>query len=105
LADPLGSSGYRSCGIRVPFSAEDLRLWLLQGLALSQLDRAEGFAGISRCTCERVTLFVLADLDVAALQVRALPLSGLAAGTADPLRAIQALEALAELPGAIRRQA
>jgi hypothetical protein len=36
--------------------------------------------------------------------LRALALSGLAAGTADPLRAIQAVEAFAELPGATRRR-
>jgi hypothetical protein len=51
------------------------------------------------------TLLARAELNIAALQVRALALSGLAAATDDPIRATQAAEAFTQLQRATRAAA
>ena len=69
---------------------------LLEGLALLELHRVdEGVRAFSDALTAADALLALADSNVAALQARALALSGLAAATGDPARATQAVEAFA----------
>ena len=69
---------------------------LLEGLALLELHRAdEGVRAFGDALTAADALLALADNNVAALQARALTLSGLAAATGDPARATEAVEAFA----------
>jgi hypothetical protein len=69
---------------------------LLEGLALLELHRPEeSVRAFSDAVTAADTLLAAADRNVAALQVRALALSGLAAAAGDPDRAIEAGEAFA----------
>ncbi len=69
---------------------------LLEGLALLELHRVdEGTRAFGDAVTAADTLLALADRNVAALQARALALSGLAAATGDPAWATQAAEAFA----------
>ena len=69
---------------------------LLEGLALLGLHRVEeSVEAFSDAVTAADALLALADRNVAALQARALALSGLAAATGDPARAAEAVEAFA----------
>ena len=69
---------------------------LLEGLALLELDRLEeSRRAFSDALAAADALLVLADRNVAALEVRALALSGLAVVAGDPARAAEAAEAFA----------
>ena len=71
----------------------------LEGLALLGLHRTgEAVRAFSDALATSDALLALADKNVAALQVRALALSGLAAAVGDPVRAAQAIEAFALTP-------
>ena len=78
-----------------PYLPEEPTVRLLEGVALLALDRAdESVWAFSQAFSAAEGLLALADTNVAALQVRALALSGLAAATGDPARATEAAEAL-----------
>ena len=69
---------------------------LLEGLALLELHRLEeSVRAFSDAVTAADALLALADSNVAALQARALALSGLAAAAGDPARAAEAGEAFA----------
>ena len=78
-----------------PYLPEEPTVRLLEGVALLALDRAdESVWAFSQAFSAAEGLLALADTNVAALQVRALALSGLAAATGDPAQATEAAEAL-----------
>lgn len=93
LADPAAALAAAAAAHEFP--TEEPRLRLLEGVALSELHRVEeAVQAFSDALTNAEALLALAELNVAALQVRALALSGLAAATDDPMRASQAVEAL-----------
>ena len=70
---------------------------LLEGLALPELNRTkEGVRAFSDTVTAADALLALADRNVAALQARALALSGLALSGSDPARAAEAVAAFAQ---------
>ena len=76
---------------------------LLEGLALLELHRVEeSVRAFSDAVTAADALLALADSNVAALQARALALSGLAAATGDPARATRGGRGLR--PGRCRHQ-
>ena len=78
------------------YPAEEPTLRLLEGLALLELHRVEeSMRAFSDAVTAADALLALADSNVAALQARALALSGLAAAAGDPARATEAAEAFA----------
>ena len=69
---------------------------LLEGLALLGLHRrGEAVLAFSDALATADALLTLADSNIAALQARALGLSGLAVATGDPARASEAVQAFA----------
>ena len=67
---------------------------LLEGLALLELHRTdEGIRVFSDALAAADALLALADSNVAALQARALAISGLAVVAGDPARAAEAVQA------------
>jgi tetratricopeptide (TPR) repeat protein len=101
LTDPAAALATATAAHEFP--TEEPRLRLLQGVALGQLQRVEeAVQAFSRALTNADTLLALAQLNIAALQVRALALSGLAAATNDPIRATQAAEAFTQLQQATR---
>ena len=71
---------------------------LLEGVALLELHRAdEAVSALSDALRSAEALLAHAESNVAALQARALALSGLATATSDPARAIEAVQALTRL--------
>ncbi len=76
------------------YPAEESTIRLLEGLALFELHRTgEAVRAFTDALTAADALLALAGSNVAALQARALALSGLAAGLADPARATEAVEA------------
>jgi len=75
---------------------EEPTLRLLEGASLLELHRVgDGVQALGQALSTAEELLALADRNVAALQVRALALSGLAAAAGDPGRAKEAAEAFA----------
>ena len=96
LGDPAAALTAAAAGRELPYPAEEPTMRLLEGLALLELHRAdESVRAFSDAVAAADALLALADSNVAALQARALALSGLAAATGDPARAAQAAEAFA----------
>ena len=94
LGDPVAALAAAAAGQELPYPAEKPTLRLLEGLALLELHRAdEGMRAFNDALTAADALLALEDRNIAALQARALALSGLAAATGDPARATQALEA------------
>lgn len=103
LADPAAALATADAACEFPYPVERPRLRLLQGVALSQLQRVEeAIQAFNEALTNAESLLVLAELNIAALQVRALAQSGLAAATSDPIRATQAGEAFTQLYRATR---
>ena len=87
----------RPRGGTCPYPTEEPTMRLLEGLALLELHRVEeSVRAFSDAVMAADALLALADRNVAALQARALALSGLAAATGDPARAAEAVEAFAQ---------
>jgi len=96
MADPAAALATATAAHEFP--TEEPRLRLLQGVALGQLQRVEeAVQAFSDAFTKADTLLALAGLNIDALQVRALALTGLAAATDDPIRATQAAEAFTQL--------
>ena len=96
LGDPAAALTAAAAGRELPYPAEEPAIRLLEGLALLGLHRREESVQAFRGALAAAdALLALADSNVAALQARALALSGLAAATGDPARAAEAGEAFA----------
>ena len=79
----------------LPYPAEEPTMRLLEGLALLELDRREeSVRAFHDAVTAADTLLALSDRNVAALQARALALTGLAVVAGDLARAAEAGEAL-----------
>jgi len=101
LGDPAAAlaSGAQDRGLHYPI--EEPAIGLLEGLALLELHRIEeGVRAFTGAVTAADALLALEDRNVAALQVRALALSGLAAATGDPVRAAEAGKAFARADAA-----
>jgi tetratricopeptide (TPR) repeat protein len=98
LGDPAAALAAAKAGLQVRYRLAEPALRMLEGLALLELGRPGGSV---RAFGDAVTaadaLLALADRNVAALQARALALSGHAAAAGDPARAAEAAGALARL--------
>jgi len=96
LGDPAAALAAAAAQRELPYPPEEPAMRLLEGLALLALRRLDESA---RAFGEGLTaadaLLALADRNIAALQARALALSGLAVAAGDPARAAQAGEAFA----------
>ena len=96
LGDPAAALAATAARRELPYPTEEPTMRLLEGLALLELHRAgESVRAFSDALTAADALLALADSNVAALQARALALSGLAAATGDPARATEAGEAFA----------
>ena len=96
LGDPSAALAATAAGRELLYPIEEPTMRLLEGLALLELRCVdEGVRAFSDALTGADALLALADRNVAALQARALALSGLAATTGDPARAIAAVQALA----------
>ena len=97
LGDPAGAlaaAGWR----HLPYPPEEPAIRVLEGLALLELHRAgQAEQALTDALTAAEELLALADGNVAALQARALALSGLAAVTASPGKATQAMQAFTQL--------
>ena len=98
LGDPAAALATASARSELPYPPEEPAVRLLEGLALLALDRAdEGARVFSDALTAADALLALAGSSVAALQVRALALSGLALVAGDHARASEAVEAFARV--------
>ncbi len=80
-----------------PYPLEEPALCLLDGLALLELRRlTESRQALTDAVAAADALLALADRNVAALEARALALSGLAVVAGDPARAAEAVQAFAQ---------
>jgi tetratricopeptide (TPR) repeat protein len=96
LGDPAAALAALTERPPLPYAAEEPTISLLHGLALLGLDRVDkAKQAFSSASAAAEALLAQADHNVAALQARALALSGLAAATADPARAAEAAQAFA----------
>ena len=96
LGDPAAALAAATARRELPYPAEEPVMRLLEGLALLELNRPEeSVRAFSDAVAAADALLALADRNVAALQARALALSGLAAAAGDPARAAEAGEAFA----------
>jgi len=94
LGDPAAALAARAAGRELPYPREEPTIRLLEGLALLKLHRIqESVRAFSDAVAAADALLALADSNVAALQARALALSGLAAAAGDPARAAEAAQA------------
>ena len=97
LADPAAALAATATGRDLSYPIEKPTMRLLEGLALLELHRVEeSVETFSDAVITADALLALADRNVAALQARALALSGLAAATSDPARTVEAVEAFAQ---------
>jgi tetratricopeptide (TPR) repeat protein len=95
LSDPVAALAATTARRDLSYPAEEPAMRLLEGLALLQLDRRqESVRAFNQAVTAADTLLALADRNVAALQARALALSGLAVVAGDLARAAEAGEAL-----------
>jgi tetratricopeptide (TPR) repeat protein len=96
LGDPAAALATAGGRRELPYPTGEPIMRLLEGLALLELHRAdEGVEAFRDVRTATDALLALADSNVAALQARALALSGLAATTGDPARAAEAADAFA----------
>jgi tetratricopeptide (TPR) repeat protein len=96
LDDPAGALAATTARRDLPYAADEPTIRLLEGLALLGLHRLDdGVEAFSGAATTAEALLALADRNVDALQARALALSGLAAATADPALANEAVQAFA----------
>jgi tetratricopeptide (TPR) repeat protein len=96
LGDPAAALAATTTRRELSSTTEEPTMRLLEGVALLQLHRIdEGMRAFSAALRAADALLALADRNVAALQVRALALCGLAAATGNPTRATEAAEAFA----------
>ena len=96
LGDPIMALAVTAAVRELPYPTEAPTIRLLEGLALLELHRAEESArAFSSAVTAANALLALAGGNVAALQARALALSGLAAATGDQAHATEAGEAFA----------
>jgi len=96
LGDPAAAFAATTERRELPYPPEEPAMRLLEGLALLELHRSdEAEQAFTSALTAADALLALADSNVAALQARALALSGLAAATADPARATEAARARA----------
>ncbi len=97
LDDPAAALTATTAGRELPsYPPEEPAMRLLEGLALLGLHRPEeSVRAFREAVAAADALLALADSNVAALQARALALSGLAAAAGDPAQATQAGEAFA----------
>jgi len=94
LGNPAAALAAATAGRELPYPAGEPVMRLLEGLALLELHRVEESVRAFRDALTAAdALLALADRNVAALQARALALSGLAAATGDPARAAEAAKA------------
>jgi tetratricopeptide (TPR) repeat protein len=94
LGDPAAALAAAAGGRELPYPVGEPALRLLEGVALLALDRAdESVRSFSDALAAADALLALAASNVAALQARALALSGLAVAAGDPARAAEAVEA------------
>jgi tetratricopeptide (TPR) repeat protein len=98
LGDPAAALTATATGRELQYLTEEPAMRLLDGLALLGLQRVdEGVRAFGDAVTAADALLALADRNVAALQARALALSGLAAATGDPARATEARQAFARV--------
>ena len=96
LGEPAAALAATAAGRELPYPAGEPTIRLLDGLALLELHRVEeGERAFSEALRAADALLALADRNIAALQARALALSGLAAAIGDPARATEAGQAFA----------
>jgi hypothetical protein len=94
LGDPAAVLAAAAAQRELPYPTEEPAMRLLEGLALLELHRLnESVRAFSDALTAADALLTLTDRNVAALQARALALSGLAAATGDPARTTEAEEA------------
>ena len=97
LGDPEAALATAAARWRPPYPIEEPTMRLLEGLALLELHRlGEGVRAFHDALAAADELLALSHRNVAALQARALALSGLAATTGDSAWATKAVEAFAE---------
>ena len=96
LGDPAAALAMTAVGRELTYPPEEPAMRLLEGLALLELNRPEeSMRAFSDALIAADALLALADRNVAALQARALALSGLAVAAGDPARRPEAAEAFA----------
>ena len=97
LGDPAAALAATARAQELPtYPTEEPAMRLLEGLALFELHRPdEAVSAFGDALAAADALLALADSNVAALQDRALALTGLAIGTVDPARATAAAQAFA----------
>ena len=96
LGNPTAALAATATGRQLTYPAEEPTRRLLEGLALLELRQAdEGVRAFTDTLSAADGLLALADSNVAALQARALALSGLATATGDTARASEAEQAFA----------
>jgi tetratricopeptide (TPR) repeat protein len=94
LGDPAAALGAAIAGRELPYPVEEPALRLLEALALLALDRVDdAVRAFSGALAAADALLALAGSNIAALQTRALALSGLAVAAGDPARAGEAVQA------------
>ena len=98
LGDAATALSATAPGREIPYPTEEPNVRLLEGLALLELHRPDESVRAFNDTLRAAeVLLALAEKNVAALQARASALSGLAAATADPTRADEAMQAFTQL--------
>jgi tetratricopeptide (TPR) repeat protein len=103
LGDPAAALAATAAGRDRRYPTEEPTMRLLEGLALLELDRGdESVRAFGDALTAADALLKLADRNVAALQARALALSGLAAATGDRTRATDAVKAFARAQAVTR---
>jgi tetratricopeptide (TPR) repeat protein len=96
LDDPAAALAAATARRDLPYPAGEPALRVLEGVALLGLHRPrDSVRSFTDAVTAADALLALAEGNVAALQARALALSGLAAATGNPARATQAAQALA----------
>jgi tetratricopeptide (TPR) repeat protein len=96
LADPARALAATATGPELAYPIAKPTKRLLEGLALLELHRLEESVPVfSDAITAADEILAVAERNVAALQARALALSGLAVATGDPARATEAMEAFA----------
>jgi hypothetical protein len=97
LGDPAAALATIVARQELRYPTEEPTMRLLEGLALLSTHRIdEGVRAFSEALTTADALLALAGSNTAALQARALALSGLAAVTGDPARATEAVQAFAQ---------
>ena len=96
LGDAAAALGVTAVERELTYPTQEPAMHLLEGLALLELNRPEACAqAFNEALAAADGLLVLADRNVAALEARALALSGLAVLAGDPARAAEAVQAFA----------